>query len=156
MIETIERMLTDLEHAKLTRPRFAFSLASVAAATFAAPAAIAAQEKPTGSVGLSAASQQIGLDAIAEWYGSLPDDYFYSLKGLPPLLILHGAQDTNIPVINAQQLIRVCQIERFNCLNHIYADQGHGVMGKALEDADDRTLESLAGAMRESSTKGDH
>ena len=48
MIETIERMLTDLECGKLTRRQFAVSLASVAAATLAAPSAIAAQEKPTG------------------------------------------------------------------------------------------------------------
>jgi len=47
MIETIERMLIDLERGKLTRRQFAVSLASVAAATLA-PSAIAAQEKPTG------------------------------------------------------------------------------------------------------------
>jgi hypothetical protein len=48
MIETIERMLIDLERGKLTRRQFAFSLASVAAATLAAPSAIAAPESPTG------------------------------------------------------------------------------------------------------------
>jgi catechol 2,3-dioxygenase-like lactoylglutathione lyase family enzyme len=48
MIETIERMLIDLERGKLTRRQFAVSLASVAAATLAAPSAIAGQEKPTG------------------------------------------------------------------------------------------------------------
>jgi catechol 2,3-dioxygenase-like lactoylglutathione lyase family enzyme len=48
MIETIERMLTDLEHGKLTRRQFAVSLATLAAGTIAAPGALAAQDKPTG------------------------------------------------------------------------------------------------------------
>lgn len=48
MIETIERMLTELEHGRLTRRQFAVSLASVAAATFAAPNAIAAPAAPKG------------------------------------------------------------------------------------------------------------
>jgi catechol 2,3-dioxygenase-like lactoylglutathione lyase family enzyme len=48
MVETIERMLTDLEHGKLTRRQFAISVASVAAATIAAPAAAVAQAEPTG------------------------------------------------------------------------------------------------------------
>jgi catechol 2,3-dioxygenase-like lactoylglutathione lyase family enzyme len=48
MIETIERMLTDLERGKLTRRQFAVSLADLAAGTFAAPGAPAAPPKPTG------------------------------------------------------------------------------------------------------------
>ena len=47
MIETIERMLIDLECGKLTRRQFVVSLASVAAAAFPAPSAMVAQEKPT-------------------------------------------------------------------------------------------------------------
>jgi catechol 2,3-dioxygenase-like lactoylglutathione lyase family enzyme len=48
MIETIERMLTDLERGKLTRRQFAVSLATMAAGAFAAPGVLSAQEKPTG------------------------------------------------------------------------------------------------------------
>lgn len=48
MIETIERMLTDLERGKLSRRQFAVSLATVAAGTFAGLGALAGQEKPTG------------------------------------------------------------------------------------------------------------
>ena len=48
MIATIERMLTELERGKLTRRQFAVSLASMAAATFAASDALAAPEKPKG------------------------------------------------------------------------------------------------------------
>jgi catechol 2,3-dioxygenase-like lactoylglutathione lyase family enzyme len=48
MIDTIERMLTDLERGKLTRRQCAVSLATLAAGTFAAPGALAAPAKPTG------------------------------------------------------------------------------------------------------------
>jgi dienelactone hydrolase len=92
------------------------------------------------SVALAAGSQEVPVDAIAEWYGSLPDDFFHSLQGMPPLLILHGERDSNIPVENAQQLIKLCGIKQFQCESHIYPDQGHGFMGAALKDADSRTL----------------
>lgn len=48
MIETIEKMLTDLERGKLTRRQFTASLAALAAGTFAAPGALAAPPAPTG------------------------------------------------------------------------------------------------------------
>jgi hypothetical protein len=41
MIETIERMISDLECGKLSRPQFAVSLATLAASAFAPPAALA-------------------------------------------------------------------------------------------------------------------
>lgn len=48
MIETIERMLDEVEHGKLTRRQFAVSLAALAAAAFAPPVAVADQQSPTG------------------------------------------------------------------------------------------------------------
>jgi catechol 2,3-dioxygenase-like lactoylglutathione lyase family enzyme len=48
MIETIGRLLADLERGKLTRRQFTISLATLAAGTFAAPRVLAAQEKPAG------------------------------------------------------------------------------------------------------------
>jgi hypothetical protein len=47
MIETIERMLSDLERGKLSRRQFAVSFAAVAAGAYAVPAALAAPV-PTG------------------------------------------------------------------------------------------------------------
>lgn len=96
------------------------------------------------SVALAAGSQGAPVAAIAEWYGSLPDDFFYTMKGMPPLLILHGQQDTNIPVANAQQLIQLCGMKKLECESHIYPDQNHGFMGQALGDADDRTIQFLS------------
>ena len=96
------------------------------------------------SVALAAGSQALPVDGIAEWYGSLPDEFFYQMKGMPPLLILHGERDSNIPIMNAQQLVKLCEMKQLTCDHHFYSDQGHGFMGSALDDADKRTLSFFA------------
>ena len=96
------------------------------------------------SVALAAGSQNISVDAIADWYGSLPDEFFYQMKGMPPLLILHGDRDSNIPIVNAQQLAKLCELKHLECEHHFYADQEHGFQGAALEDARQRTLAFFA------------
>jgi catechol 2,3-dioxygenase-like lactoylglutathione lyase family enzyme len=48
MIETIERMLTDLERGKLTRRQFAVSVATLAAGSLSVPIAVAAPATPAG------------------------------------------------------------------------------------------------------------
>jgi dienelactone hydrolase len=96
------------------------------------------------SVALAAGSQRAPVAAIAEWYGSLPDSFFHRIQGMPPLLILHGQQDANVPVVNADQLIRLCGMAHFACESHIYPDQGHGFDEKTAADADARTLAFFA------------
>ncbi|MGA8090010.1 MAG: dienelactone hydrolase family protein [Terracidiphilus sp.] len=96
------------------------------------------------SVALAAGSQAIPVDAVAEWYGSLPDEFFYKLKGMPPLLILHGQHDDNIPVANAHQILQLCGMKNFTCESHIYQDQGHGFLPPDYDDAVKRTLDFFA------------
>ncbi len=92
------------------------------------------------SVALGAGSQGLPVRGIAEWYGSLPDQFFYAYKSMPPLLILHGGQDGNIPVMNAQQMIRLCEMKHLDCTSHIYPEEGHGFSDAVLPDAEKRTL----------------
>ncbi len=92
------------------------------------------------SVALAAGSQGLPVSAVAEWYGSLPDSFFNRFQGMPPLLILHGELDSNIPVSNGKQLIRLCEIKQLTCEHHIYPDQDHGFGGSAQKDAEERTL----------------
>lgn len=96
------------------------------------------------SVALAAGSQGVPVTAIADFYGSLPDEFFYKLQGMPPLIILHGERDTNIPVVNALQLLRLCAMRNLTCEKHLYPDQGHGFGPEVLEDADRRVLSFFA------------
>jgi dienelactone hydrolase len=97
-----------------------------------------------GSQANPAGGQTNSVAAIAEWYGSLPDEFFYRLQGMPPLLILHGEQDANIPVVNARQLIKLCELRKLTCESHLYPDQAHGFDTAVLKDADARTLAFLS------------
>ncbi len=93
------------------------------------------------SVALALGSLGQGPDAIAELAGSLPDRYLRDLKGMPPLLILHGGRDTSVPADNALQLSRLCAEADLLCEQHIYPEQGHVLSPESLRDADRRILE---------------
>jgi dienelactone hydrolase len=100
------------------------------------------------SVALALGSEGNGPDGIAEFYGSLPDKYYRDLKGMPPLLILHGGKDTNIPVYNALQLSQLCSQAELKCDLHIYSTEGHGFTPEALRDADQRVLKFFETGLR--------
>jgi dienelactone hydrolase len=95
------------------------------------------------SIALASASQGVDIDSIVDWYGSLPDKYFTELKSMPPLLILHGAKDRVIPLINAEQLVRLCGMAHFECESHFYPNDDHGFTDASLRDAEQRTLTFL-------------
>jgi dienelactone hydrolase len=92
------------------------------------------------SVALALGSQGQGPDAIAELYGSLPDRYFRDLKGMPPLLVLHGSLDKEIPVENAFRLSQLCSDSALKCDMHIYPTDGHGFTPENQQDANQRIL----------------
>jgi len=50
---------------------------------------------------------------------------------MPPLLILHGERDANIPILNDQQLVKLSEMKQLRCDHHFYPDQAHGFSGKA-------------------------
>jgi len=92
------------------------------------------------SVALVAGGHRLGIEAIAEWYGFLPNEFFGQVQGLPPLLILHGEQDKQVPVVNARQLVRLCELKDFTCEAGFYPGEGHGFSSSALDSANQRTL----------------
>ncbi|WP_419804350.1 prolyl oligopeptidase family serine peptidase [Terriglobus sp.] len=77
--------------------------------------------------------------AVVDWSGSLPDTAFHNATRIPPMLILHGSDDSNVPVINAQQLIRLCELAKQHCDSEIYPGDGH-VFPNHHDDAWQRTF----------------
>jgi dienelactone hydrolase len=92
------------------------------------------------SVALLAGSHKLGIEAIAEWSGLLPNQFFSQVQSLPPLLILHGEQDKQVPIVNARQLVRLCELKDFTCEAGMYPDEGHVFSSKATDSANQRIL----------------
>jgi dienelactone hydrolase len=92
------------------------------------------------SVALLAGSRKVGVDAIAEWSGLLPNEFFSQVQSLPPLLIIHGEQDKQVPIVNARQLVRLCELKDFTCEAGIYPDEGNIFSSTALDSANQRIL----------------
>lgn len=92
------------------------------------------------SVVLLAGAQKTGVEAIAEWSGLLPNQFFSQVQSLPPLLIFHGEQDKQVPVVNARQLVRLCQLRDFTCEAGIYPEEGHVFSSNATDSANQRAL----------------
>ena len=92
------------------------------------------------SVALIAASRRLPVDAMAEWSGQLPNQFFSQVQGLPPLLILHGEQDQQVPIVAARQLTRLCQLHDFVCETQIYAGEDHIFSARITDSANQRAL----------------
>ena len=95
------------------------------------------------SVALVAASNKLEVQAIAEWSGLLPNEFFSQVRSLPPLLILHGELDKQVPIVNARQLVRLCELKDFTCEIQIYAGEGHVFAGHIMDSANQRVLAFL-------------
>jgi carboxymethylenebutenolidase len=93
-----------------------------------------------GSVALVAASYKLDVNAIVEWSGLLPNDFFSQVQSLPPLLIIHGEQDKQVPLVNARQLVRLCELKDFTCEAGIYPSEGHTFGTRAMDSANQRAL----------------
>ncbi len=88
------------------------------------------------SLALAATSDGLQASAIVECAGSLPDQYFTSLRALPPMLILHNRGDPVMPISNAEQLIRLCDMRHYLCESHLGSGVAHGLPAPESESID--------------------
>ncbi len=135
----------NLEQTPANYRRWAQAVEDVVVDLHARPAARARKIALIGhglgaSVALLAGSHKLGVEAIAEWSGLLPNQFFSQVQNLPPLLILHGGQDKQVPIVNARQLVRLCELRDFTCEAGMYPDEGHVFSSKATEAANQRVL----------------
>ena len=84
---------------------------------------------------LALATQDSRIAAVAELFGGLPEHFVKDAGNLPPVLILHGAQDTTVPIDQAHELERILQQHKILYQIKIYPDQGHVFRGVAQLDA---------------------
>lgn len=84
---------------------------------------------------LALATQDSRIAAVAELFGGLPEQFANNAGNLPPVLILHGQQDTTVPIDRAYELERILQQHKISYQIKIYPDQGHVFRGLAQLDA---------------------
>jgi dienelactone hydrolase len=84
---------------------------------------------------LALATQDRRIVAVAELFGGMAEHFAGDAAKLPPVLVLHGARDTVVPVERAYELERLLQQHRVPYQIKIYPDQGHVFEGLAQLDA---------------------
>jgi carboxymethylenebutenolidase len=92
-------------------------------------------------VSLSVAARDRRVSAVVEYSGGLPEWEAINPARLPPVLILHGDADRDVPVAEAYKLEEVLQQAGVPHEVHIYPGAGHGFRGGDREDAWKRTVE---------------
>jgi carboxymethylenebutenolidase len=88
-----------------------------------------------GFLSLALAAQEPRIAAVAELFGGLPEHFVQAAAKLPPVLILHGARDTTVPVAEAEKLEALLKQHNVPHEMKIYSDQGHHFTGLAQLDA---------------------
>ena len=92
-------------------------------------------------VSLSVAARDRRVSAVVENFGGWPAWEELNPARLPPVLILHGDADRNVPVEEAYRLEQIVQEVGVPCEMHIFAGAGHGFRGDDGEDARRRTVD---------------
>jgi carboxymethylenebutenolidase len=109
-----------------------------------------------------AAREDQKIAAVVDFFGGLPEDKRAKVKKLPPVLVLHGDEDTVVSVKEAQALQTMLDARQLEGVVQIYPGVGHmfldakgGISLKAfpaLCDANGRTIAFLAKYLQREST----
>src|SRR5436305_471364 len=96
-----------------------------------------------GFLSLSVASQDPRVSAVVSIVGGIPEAFAQRARRMPPALILHGANDTRVPVKEAQRVEELLQGLNTPYELKIYRGQGRFFRGAAQIDALTRTFAFL-------------
>ncbi len=99
------------------------------------------------SLALNEASRDSGVRAVAEVSGAVPPAASAFMEHMPPVLILHGADDNVVPVENAMRLEQALKARGIRYESHIYPNQGHVFTAPTARDAMSRIVAFLKRAM---------
>jgi dipeptidyl aminopeptidase/acylaminoacyl peptidase len=95
------------------------------------------------SLANSLATQDPRIAAVVDCFGTLPEWVEQHATRFAPTLILHGEDDSIVPVSNAAELENALKAHHIEYEIKIYPNQGHGFNGTALGDAERRTVAFL-------------
>src|SRR5271154_2367585 len=84
------------------------------------------------------------IKAVVEFFGGMLGFAEERMTTMPPVLILHGADDDSVEVSHAYDLEKLLQKKAVPYEIKIYPHQGHGFTGDALDDSKKRTVDFLS------------
>src|SRR3954469_20769434 len=84
---------------------------------------------------LALATEDRRIAGVAELFGGMPDQFRKNAAQLPPVLILHGNDDTVVPVSEAHRLEDLLKKNNVPYDIKTYRGQGHTLPGLAQMDA---------------------
>jgi len=91
-----------------------------------------------GYLALTAGMAWRDVAAVAVCYAGVPTPFADLAANLPPTLVLHGGEDTVVPVGEAAALTKLLRSHRIPHDIHIYRHAGHGFLGLDAGDAESR------------------
>ncbi|HEY1401469.1 MAG TPA: dienelactone hydrolase family protein [Terriglobales bacterium] len=83
------------------------------------------------------------VKAVVEFFGGLPKEMKLFMRRLCPVLILHGEDDSTVPVDEAYHLQKLLEKKGIPYEIKIYPGAGHGLDSKTWQDAGLRSLQFL-------------
>jgi carboxymethylenebutenolidase len=92
---------------------------------------------------LSAAAIDSRVKIVVDYFGGFPKEMKLFMRRFCPVLILHGEQDTTVPVAEAYQLQQMLEKKQIPYEMKIYPGAGHGFSGEIWRDSGLRTLAFL-------------
>lgn len=92
---------------------------------------------------LSVAAVDQRVQAVVDFFGGFPKEMKFFMRRLCPTLILHGADDSTVPVAEAYHLQQILAKKAIPYEMQIYPGTGHGFSGEIWQDARRRTLAFL-------------
>lgn len=96
-----------------------------------------------GYLTLASASQDERITAAVSLMGGMPDYFIDHVRQMPPTLLLHGEDDSVVPVTEAYKTERILKALGTKYELKIYKDQGHSFRGLSQFDALTRTMSFL-------------
>ena len=95
-----------------------------------------------GYLALAVASLDPRVRAVVEFFGGLPEE-LHGFTRMPPVLILHGEQDSVVPVSEATRLQQLLERSGTPYEIKLYPGAGHGFNPMQWIDAGQRTVQFL-------------
>jgi carboxymethylenebutenolidase len=92
---------------------------------------------------LSVAAIDSRVKIVVDYFGGFPKEMKLFMRRFCPVLILHGEQDTTVPVAEAYQLQQMLEKKQIPYEMKIYPGAGHGFSGEIWRDSGLRTLAFL-------------